>query len=219
MAFNYYICIVLIWQPFQVKAKARDATTFLSVTRESRRFRWPFYFFGFLLVFILLPRFYHTALLARLFMRKVAQSTCKIKIIISSCWATAIICVPCAVHITQPEHNEGGRGRKRESWKKCKCSETLCVSFVSVCVSVVALLSMLHVVQLSWHNLIKGKRSWKSAQNYLSSAAVVKDFSLTFNYLSREGPLFLSFSHSYCLSHSRSIVCFKYLYSRYTYHR
>lgn len=74
------------------------------------------YIFGllFVLVFISLARFYHTALLARLFMRKVAQSTCKIKIIISSCWATAIICAPCAVHITQPEYSEGGRGK----WKK-----------------------------------------------------------------------------------------------------
>lgn len=128
------------------------------------------------------------------------------------------LCSLCGAH-NSTGTQRGRQGEKEGELEKCKCSETLCVSFVSVCVSVVALLSMLHVVQLSWHNLIKGKRSWKSAQNYLSSAAVVKDFSLTFNYLSREGPLFLSFSHSYCLSHSRSIVCFKYLYSRYTYHR
>lgn len=127
--------------PFRWKPKSPRRDNFSVCHKRKSPLSLTFfssYIFGLLLVlvFILLARFYHTALLARLFMRKVAQSTCKIKIIISSCWATAIICAPCAVHITQPEYSEGGRGkwkRERESWKKCKCSETLCVSFVSVC--------------------------------------------------------------------------------------
>lgn len=86
--------------------------------------------------FYLLARFYHTALLARLFMRKVAQSTCKIKIIISSCWATAIICAPCAVHITQPEYSEGGMGREREGELEKMQMQWNFVRLLCVCVSV-----------------------------------------------------------------------------------
>lgn len=157
MAFNYCICIVLIWQTLSGETQSPRRDNFSVCHKRKSPLSLTFfssYIFGLLLVllvFILLARFYHTALLARLFMRKVAQSTCKIKIIISSCWATAIICAPCAVHITQPEYSEGGMGREREGEleKKCKCSETLCVSFMSVCQCVVALLSMLHVVQLS----------------------------------------------------------------------
>lgn len=133
-----------------------------------------FFFFYFFLLFILLfslfSYFYHTALLAALFMRKVAQSTCKIKIIISSCWATAIICAPCAVHITQP----GERGEREKGKMQMQRNFMRLFLCVCLCVCVVALLSMLQAVQLSWQNLIKGKKSnWKSKQNYLSFAAVL----------------------------------------------
>lgn len=118
MAFNYCICIVLIWQTLSGETQSPRRDNFSVCHKRKSPLSLTFfssYIFGLLLVllvFILLARFYHTALLARLFMRKVAQSTCKIKIIISSCWATAIICAPCAVHITQPEYSEGGRGSR-----------------------------------------------------------------------------------------------------------
>lgn len=120
MAFNYCICIVLIWQTLSGETQSPRRDNF-SVCHKRKSplsltfFSFPTFlvYFFFLFLFCWL-RFYHTALLARLFMRKVAQSTCKIKIIISSCWATAIICAPCAVHITQPEYSEGGMRRERE---------------------------------------------------------------------------------------------------------
>lgn len=135
MAFNYYICIYCFnfGHPFRWGQSDNFSVCHKRKSPLSLTFFWVLFFSLlfplFILLFLLFSYFYHTALLAALFMRKVAQSTCKIKIIISSCWATAIICAPCAVHITQP----GERGRE-----KCKCSATLCVSFcVCVCCGIV----------------------------------------------------------------------------------
>lgn len=134
MAFNYYICIVLIWQPFQVKAKARDATTFLSVTRESRRFRWPFLYFWFSSCFHFAPLLSH-----RIVSPFIYAQSCTINLqnknndfkLLGHC---NNLCSLCGAH-NSTGTQRGRQGEKGESWKKCKCSETLCDSFVSVCVS------------------------------------------------------------------------------------
>lgn len=139
MVFNYYICIFcfnLGTLSGESQSPRRHATRRLNFSvclsqEKVTAFADLFARVCFSLNFVFFSCFYHTALLAALFMRKVAQSTCKIKIIISSCWATAIICAPCAVHITQPRERESAR-----ETGKMQMQRNIVRLFVSVCVCV-----------------------------------------------------------------------------------